>query len=74
MCSIIFQLEYGEDVWNEIRAVANCEHSVFVTHQVYPDNIMSTLASACATVTNASYDDFMNFFGRCFVRYFSKQG
>lgn len=61
-------------MWNEIRTVANCEHTLFVTHQVYPDSIMSTLAAACATVTNASYDSFMNFFGRCFVRYFSKQG
>nr|CAI5835089.1 unnamed protein product [Callosobruchus analis] len=38
------------------------------------DSIMSSLATACATVTSVSYDSFMHFFGRCFVRYTSKLG
>ncbi|XP_023311275.1 soluble guanylate cyclase 89Db-like [Anoplophora glabripennis] len=68
------QLEYGEEIWKEILKVANCKYTVFNTHQVYPDHILSSLATACATVTHASYDSFMNFFGRCFVRYFTNFG
>ncbi|XP_045483815.1 soluble guanylate cyclase 89Da-like [Harmonia axyridis] len=68
------QLEYGEDVWNEVLRRANCKYTEFNTHQVYPDDTMASLAAACADVTLASYDSFMNFFGRCFVRYFSKLG
>lgn len=48
--------------------------SEFSTHQVYPDSVMSNLAAACSKVTGASYDSFMNFFGKCFVRYFSNLG
>ncbi|KAJ8919156.1 hypothetical protein NQ315_012142 [Exocentrus adspersus] len=68
------QLEYGEEIWKEILKVADCKYTVFNTHQVYPDDILSSLAAACAIVTNASYDGFMNFFGRCFVRYFTNLG
>nr|CAH7747443.1 unnamed protein product [Callosobruchus chinensis] len=35
---------------------------------------MSSLATACATVTSVSYDSFMYFFGRCFTRYTTKLG
>ncbi|KAK9758767.1 hem-NO-binding [Popillia japonica] len=68
------QLEYGEETWKEILQVAGLKFTVFNTHQVYPDDIMQTLAKACETVTASSYDSFMNFFGRCFCRYFSHFG
>ncbi|XP_044761519.1 soluble guanylate cyclase 89Da-like [Coccinella septempunctata] len=68
------QLEYGEEIWNEVLRKANCKYTEFNTHQVYPDETMASLAAACADVTQTSYDSFMNFFGRCFVRYFSKLG
>ncbi|XP_072375287.1 soluble guanylate cyclase 89Da-like [Diabrotica undecimpunctata] len=68
------QLEYGEDVWTEIRKAAKCDYQVFNTHQVYPDNLISNLAVAAATVLGASYDSFMNFYGRCFVRFFTHLG
>ncbi|KAK9885018.1 hypothetical protein WA026_009245 [Henosepilachna vigintioctopunctata] len=68
------QLEYGEDMWNEVLQRANCKYTMFHTHQIYPDDTMASLAAACADITDVSYDTFMNFFGRCFVRYFSKLG
>ncbi|KAJ3650329.1 hypothetical protein Zmor_022024 [Zophobas morio] len=68
------QLEYGEQIWYRVLEQANCKYICFETHKVYPDNIMASLAAACAEVTSASYDSFMNFFGRCFVRYFSTLG
>lgn len=61
-------------MWNKVIATAGCKFSVFTTHQVYPDGTMSNLATACAKITNASYDSFMDFFGRCFVRYFTNLG
>ena len=70
----LFQLEYGEQIWYRVLEQANCKYICFETHKVYPDNIMASLAAACAEVTSASYDSFMNFFGRCFVRYFSTLG
>lgn len=68
------QLEYGEEVWSQVLQIAECKHSVFNTHHVYSDSVMANLAAALAKVTSASYDSFMNFFGRCFVRYFTNLG
>nr|XP_022904933.1 soluble guanylate cyclase 89Db-like [Onthophagus taurus] len=68
------QLEYGEEMWFKVVEMAGCKHSVFNTHQVYPDSVMEKLALSCAKVTSATSDNFMNFFGRCFVRYFSNLG
>ncbi|XP_046418773.1 soluble guanylate cyclase 89Da-like isoform X1 [Neodiprion fabricii] len=68
------QLEYGEDVWNEILESAGIKHSVFNTRQVYPDTVMTDLAATLATCTGQSIDSVMNFFGRCFVRFFSNLG
>ncbi|KAK5650378.1 hypothetical protein RI129_001407 [Pyrocoelia pectoralis] len=68
------QVEYGEDVWQQVLKLADCKTSVFNTYHVYPDDIMAKLADACARVTSATVDDFMEFFGKCFVRYFSNFG
>ncbi|XP_063698080.1 soluble guanylate cyclase 89Da-like [Culicoides brevitarsis] len=68
------QLEYGEDVWKEAMAANDCKITVFNTHQVYPDNLMPDLAIALSAITGKSYDYFMQFFGRCFVRFFSNLG
>lgn len=66
--------EYGEETWLKVQQLACLKHSVFNTHQVYNDHIMSDIAKACAKATNKSYDFFMQFFGKCFVRYFSHFG
>ncbi|XP_076317922.1 soluble guanylate cyclase 89Db-like isoform X1 [Tachypleus tridentatus] len=66
--------EYGDQMWFlglEGSAFKNC---VFSTHQVYPDHIMVDLAAAFAKRTGEDVDDFMRFFGRCFVRFFSHYG
>uniref|UniRef100_A0A6P7FXB8 guanylate cyclase n=1 Tax=Diabrotica virgifera virgifera TaxID=50390 RepID=A0A6P7FXB8_DIAVI len=68
------QLEYGEDVWQQLLIETDYKFTVFNTHQTYPDNIMSSLAAALAKVTSLSVDDTMMFFGRCFVRFFSNYG
>lgn len=72
----LLQLEYGEAVWTKVLKRANCPVPVFCTHQVYPDNLMKDIASACAVIINNNSDVeyFMRFFGRCFVRFFSNFG
>ncbi|KAK5650377.1 hypothetical protein RI129_001406 [Pyrocoelia pectoralis] len=63
------QLEYGEEVWKEVLRISDCPYTVFNTHQIYPDYVIPSLALACAEIISDSYDSFMNFFGRCFIRY-----
>jgi hypothetical protein len=59
-----------------VREQADCKFAVFNTHHIYPDHVMTSLAAACASVTGegATKDHFMQFFGRCFVRFFSNFG
>ncbi|XP_060524248.1 soluble guanylate cyclase 89Db-like [Cylas formicarius] len=68
------QLEYGDEIWQRALQMSECKYTVFNTHQVYPDHIMANLASALAQITAKSYDSFMTFFGKCFVRFFSNYG
>nr|CAD7602785.1 unnamed protein product [Timema genevievae] len=70
------ELEYGEEIWREILERAGCKYTVFNTHQIYPDNLVPNLAAASAEVTGpgATAEQFMEFFGRCFVRFFSNFG
>lgn len=75
MILVIFKLDYGEDVWQKVVEMAECPHHVFNTHQLYSDNIIKTLATACeAVIPTESYDFFMEYFGRCFVRYCANWG
>ncbi|XP_021937378.1 soluble guanylate cyclase 89Db-like isoform X2 [Zootermopsis nevadensis] len=70
------QLEYGEEIWQQVMEQAGCKFAVFNTHHIYPDHLITSLAVACAEVTGegATKDHFMQFFGRCFVRFFSNFG
>ncbi|ENN80598.1 hypothetical protein YQE_02977, partial [Dendroctonus ponderosae] len=71
------QQEYGDEIWQKALVMAECKYAVFKKlhiYQVYPDHIMSNIASALAKLTSKSYDSFMNFFGHCFVRFFSNYG
>ncbi|KAK4882896.1 hypothetical protein RN001_006215 [Aquatica leii] len=68
------QLEYGEDIWKQILKMAECHHTTFNTHHVYSDDTMAKLAQALSEVTSSDFNDFMKFFGQCFVRYFTNLG
>jgi len=72
----MLQLEYGEEIWQQVMEEAGFKFAVFSTHHIYPDNVMTDLATACAMVTGegATTDHFIQFFGRCFVRFFSNYG
>ncbi|KAK9885019.1 hypothetical protein WA026_009246 [Henosepilachna vigintioctopunctata] len=68
------QKEYGDEVWSDILRISECKYTVFNTHQVYPDHIMADLAGALESITTMSHNDYMTFFGKCFVRFFSNYG
>lgn len=64
------QLEYGEEIWQQVMEEAGCKFAVFSTHHIYPDSLMTNLATACAVIIGegATPDHFIKFFGRCFLR------
>lgn len=70
--------KYGEKTWNLIRLRAGVKKHVFVTHERYPDNLMIDIAGAASEVigkqNNMNRDDFIQFFGVCFVKFFSNYG
>lgn len=70
--------KYGEKTWNLIRLRAGVKKYVFVTHERYPDNLMLDIAGAASEVigkqNNMTRDDFIQFFGVCFVKFFSNYG
>ncbi|XP_001998671.2 soluble guanylate cyclase 89Db [Drosophila mojavensis] len=68
------QEEYGMDTWKKICQIVDCKHNTFKTHQIYPDKLMPDIAAALSACTGESFDFCMNFFGRCFVRFFSNFG
>ncbi|XP_066259334.1 soluble guanylate cyclase 89Da-like [Euwallacea similis] len=68
------KIEYGEELWHEILRVSDCKHTVFNTHQIYPDSLALEFGQACAKLTGGSYDKFVSYFGKCFIRFTSKFG
>ncbi|XP_058812767.1 soluble guanylate cyclase 89Db-like isoform X1 [Topomyia yanbarensis] len=68
------QLEYGEHIWRQALLTTGCKLTVFNTYQQYPDSLIPDLAAALSAITGKSIDEFMVFFGRCFVRFFSNFG
>ncbi|XP_050730089.1 soluble guanylate cyclase 89Db-like [Eriocheir sinensis] len=70
--SVMFfgQAEYGNYIWELIKEEAGCRGIEFNMHQTYSDNLFRSLATACAKVTKQGEEnDYLRFFGRCFVRY-----
>ena len=70
--------KYGENIWNLIRLRAGVTYHVFVTHERYPDHLMLDIATAAVDVigkqTKMASEDFIEFFGTCFVKFFSNYG
>lgn len=70
--------KYGEKIWHLIRQRTGIKNHVFVTHERYSDNLMLEIASAAVEVlgneTKMTSEDFIQFFGTCFVKFFSNYG
>jgi len=70
--------KFGEAKWNEIRERAGiCDH-MFITHKRYSESFMKKIADTAAEIlgeeTDMLSDDFMQYFGTCFVKFFSHYG
>ncbi|KAG6795862.1 soluble guanylate cyclase 89Db-like isoform X1 [Apis mellifera caucasica] len=61
-------------MWLQLLERADCKHMVFNTRQTYPDELMTNLAAALAEFNGESVENVMQFFGKCFVRFFSNLG
>lgn len=68
------KLQYGEDLWLDVLERAGVKHTVFNTRQIYPDDLMTKLAAGLAVHTCETVDRVMQYFGKCFVRFFSNLG
>lgn len=70
--------KYGETKWEEIRERAGIYDHVFVTHKRYSESFMKKIADAAEEIlgeeTDMTSDDFMQFFGSCFVKFFTHYG
>lgn len=62
------------DVWNEAMEAIDCDITVFNTHQIYPDTLIPDLAHAIAEISGKPFDQIMQYFGHCFVKFFSNFG
>ena len=79
--SVQFYLKekYGDEIWQEIRQRAGVAQCAFVTHQIYSDDLMQKIAEAAEQTgtlhkNNMTKQDYMQFFGACFVKFFSHYG
>ena len=70
--------KYGAETWQNIQQKAGLDHCNFVTHKIYDDEFMHRLAEAAEKTIALSHgmskQDFMQFFGVCFVKFFSHYG
>ncbi|XP_052799899.1 soluble guanylate cyclase gcy-35-like isoform X2 [Mya arenaria] len=65
----------GEHVWKAILEHAGYKNIVFSTHNTYRDEIMTQLAKSCCHVTKSKdFNQWMTFFGTCFVDFCSGYG
>ena len=69
--------KYGEQVWKEIAERAGAQQ-VYITHQLYSDDLIPSIAIAMAQTLGDTdgmlADDYMRYFGKCFVDFFSHYG
>lgn len=54
--------------------VIDCDITVFNTHQIYPDTLIPDIAHALSEILGKPFDEIMQYFGECFVGYFSNFG
>ena len=69
--------KYGENVWRQVSQLVGSPQ-VFVTHQMYSDELLPHFSEAMAEVVGETdgmtADDYMHYFGVCFVKFFSHYG
>ncbi|KAK3103807.1 hypothetical protein FSP39_022035 [Pinctada imbricata] len=69
------QKDYGQTKWQQVLEHAGIKNMVFTTHAVYSDETMQNLATSCACVLkDKTKEGFFQYFGQCFVLFFSNYG
>ncbi|XP_046441201.1 soluble guanylate cyclase 89Da-like [Daphnia pulex] len=66
----VIQTEYGNDVWFSLLDRVGYRNTTFCTHSIYPDDLVMKLANAAVTIIANGWtvQDFLAYFGRCFIR------
>ena len=66
---------HGNEAWRRITLACGVQNMVFTTHGRYSDSIILRLSAACAEVMkDRTREEYMCFFGQCFVEYCSHYG
>lgn len=66
---------HGPGSWDKVLEHAGLKNVVFTTHRRYRDDIMVQLAQSLALVMqDRSIDSYMEYFGQCFVQYWTHYG
>lgn len=60
--------KYGEKYWEKIRRRANIQHTWFVTHEVYGENVLMDLVMAASTELAEEGSVVMRMFGEYFAK------
>lgn len=76
--SYYLEERFGKTTWEDIRLRAGVKNRVFISHERYENSVIEDIAGAAAallgTELGMSKDDFMRYFGTCFVRFFTHHG
>ncbi|EFX75363.1 hypothetical protein DAPPUDRAFT_250529 [Daphnia pulex] len=62
--------DYGNDVWLSLLEKVEYQNTTFSTHSIYSKDLAIKMANAVANLTadGSTPQDFLTYFGRCFIR------
>lgn len=70
--------KYGEEKWDKIRECVGINDYMFIIYKCYSESMMQKIVDVSGEVFGEEMymmsDDFMQFFGSCFVKFFSYYG
>lgn len=66
--------QFGEPVWEQIKAQAGVDEEGFISHDPYPDKITYALVAAASQVLNTPANQLLEAFGEYWVTYTAREG
>ncbi len=64
----------GEQLWHQIKSIADVPHQAFVGMETYPDDVTYRLVEAASTVLGGSSNEVLHAFGRHWILYTARRG
>ncbi|XP_046441203.1 soluble guanylate cyclase 89Da-like isoform X2 [Daphnia pulex] len=66
----IIQADYGNDVWLSLLEKVEYQNTTFCTHSIYSEDLAIKMANVAANLIadGSTPQDFLTYFGRCFIR------